>query len=426
MIELPPQVFLLTLLLLLNIAVAAAKFSYINSRPERLRAGNTVNSLAALKLLENRNGLILNLQTSHVILRMLIAGMIASLAWVMASPGNFILVSSLAILLSGAVIAVMEQWLEIQIIPRPERWAVRLLAFTRLWLVLLSPILFFPRLISQLLFRQPQKLYRVTEEELGLILDAGERAGVLEVDERAMIDSIFQFRDTLAREIMIPRIDLLSLSFDTPILAAIDAMLESGYSRVPVYRGTVDHVVGVLYVKDLLRLYRAGDHDGTIEGRLRPPYFIPETKKVGDLLSEMQRERIHIAIVVDEYGGIAGIVTLEDIVEEIVGEIQDEHDDAEEELSEKISEDEYLFLGKIDIDEFNEIMGTDISRDDADTLGGILFSRFGRIPKSGDTISTDDILLTAEQVTGRRIRKVRVRRSQSSLSPEQAASHADN
>ena len=176
-------------------------------------------------------------------------------------------------------------------------------------------------------------------------VEVGQPEGGLEADERRMIYSIFQFGDTLCREIMVPRIDVLALEVKTPLSQAINTLMESGHSRVPVYDDMIDNVIGVLYAKDLLRLQNSTGEKPALSKFLRPAYFVPETKKVDDLLAEMQAKGVHIAIVVDEYGGMAGLVTLEDIVEEIVGEIRDEYDQKEELLVQKINDDEYLFQG---------------------------------------------------------------------------------
>jgi CBS domain containing-hemolysin-like protein len=206
---------------------------------------------------------------------------------------------------------------------------------------------------------------------------------------------------------MVPRIDMLALEADVPIEQAVQALLESGHSRVPVYDDTVDNTLGLLYSKDLLRIWQEGDKIASLRALLRPAYFIPEAKKVDELLAEMQSRRIHMAIVVDEYGGVAGLVTLEDIVEEIVGEIQDEFDQAEELPYQELGDGEYMFLGRVDVDSFNEVMGSDLPKDEADTLGGYIYSRLGRVPHVGDQVKTDDLLLTVEQVSARRIRKIR-------------------
>jgi CBS domain containing-hemolysin-like protein len=188
----------------------------------------------------------------------------------------------------------------------------------------------------------------------------------------------------------------------------------------------VDNVLGVLYSKDMLRVWREGDTAGSLRALLRPAYFVPEAKKVDELLAEMQSRRVHLALVVDEYGGIAGLVTLEDIVEEIVGEIQDEYDSAEESPYQDLGDGEYIFLGRVDLDDFNEVLDSHLTKDEADTLGGFIYSRLGRVPESGEWVQVDDLLLTVEQVSGRRIRKVRVKhQAPSPLDDEEPISHVD-
>jgi putative hemolysin len=186
-------------------------------------------------------------------------------------------------------------------------------------------------------------------------------------------------------------------------------ILESGHSRVPVFDTSVDQTLGVIYVKDLLMVFRNQNKQNSLRDLLRPAYFIPEAKHLDSLLAEMQSQRIHIAIVVDEYGGVAGMVTLEDIVEEIVGEIQDEYDQGEESPYQVLANGDFIFQGRIDLDDFNKLMGSNLQKDEADTIGGYIYSHLGRIPTVGDEVKTDDLLLTVEQVTARRIRKVRGR-----------------
>ena len=214
----------------------------------------------------------------------------------------------------------------------------------------------------------------------------------------------------MAREIMVPRIDVLALDADATLSDAAQVFLRSGYSRLPVYENTIDNILGLLYAKDLLRVMTSPDEPLSLHDLLRPAYFVPETKKADDLLSEMQAQRIHMAIVVDEYGGVSGVVTLEDIIEEIIGEIQDEYDQSEEVPWQRVGEDEYLFQGRIDLDDFAEVMKITPPETDADTLAGFLYEKLGRVPQGGETLQTQNLILTIEQVTARRIRRVRVRR----------------
>jgi CBS domain containing-hemolysin-like protein len=208
---------------------------------------------------------------------------------------------------------------------------------------------------------------------------------------------------------MVPRIDMQALDANIPFEQAVDALLQSGHSLAPVFDETVDNTLGLLYAKDLLRAWREGDQIHSLRPLLRPAYFIPEAKKVNELLEEMQSRRVHMAIVVDEYGGVAGLVTLEDIVEEILGEIRDEYDQAEESPYQALKDGEYLFQGRVDLDDFNEIMGSSLPKEEADTLGGFIYSQLGRVPSAGENVQKDGLLLTVEQVSARRIRKVRAR-----------------
>jgi CBS domain containing-hemolysin-like protein len=205
----------------------------------------------------------------------------------------------------------------------------------------------------------------------------------------------------------------------------MDALKRSGHSRVPVFKDSVDNILGLLYAKDLLGIWREGRREVFLSDHLRQAYFVPEAKKVDQLLAELQAKRIHMAIVVDEYGGVAGIVTLEDIVEEIVGEIRDEYDQAEELLFQAVSEDEYLFQGRIDLDDFNDIMGTELPNSEADTLSGLIYSRIGRVPTAGDNVLIKDLQLTVEQVSGQRIRKVRALRLDASSTNGDNENHVD-
>jgi CBS domain containing-hemolysin-like protein len=254
----------------------------------------------------------------------------------------------------------------------------------------------------------------ITEEDLLSYVDAGQEEGLLKEDEKEMIYSIFDLDDTLAREIMVPRIDMVALETHTSIGEAIRVAIEAGHSRVPVYTDSIDNIVGILYVKDLLGYWHSQTPPSSIKGLERGVYFVPETKSVSELLRELQSKKVHIAIVVDEYGGTAGLVTIEDILEEIVGEIQDEHD-ADEFYMQYISDNEYIFSARMDLDDINNLMSLELPTDESDTLGGLIYTMLGRIPSPGDSldgasIDNPDILLTVLEVEGRRIKAVKIKR----------------
>jgi CBS domain containing-hemolysin-like protein len=225
-----------------------------------------------------------------------------------------------------------------------------------------------------------------------------------------LLHSILELSDTVAREIMVPRVDIVALEQEMSLDEAARVFIASGHSRLPLYEGTIDQIRGLIYAKDLLRFWVEKRADTPLSRLARPAYFIPEAKRIDELLNEMQQRRVHLAIVVDEYGGVAGLVTLEDIIEEILGEIQDEYDQAEELPFQELGGGEYLFQGKIDLGDFNEIMATELPKEEADTLGGFILQQLGRLPSAGEKLCINHLELIVEQVSGRRIRKVRARR----------------
>jgi putative hemolysin len=328
----------------------------------------------------------------------------------------------LGVLLLAAVVVFWLEWaVEAAITHHPETWAMRLAPSVHLTTVVLSPLLLLPLALSRKRGEAQEPVATVTEEELKSMVDAGHEGGVLEGDERQMIFSIFELGDTLVREIMLPRIYINALDVSTPLQEAVDELIKSGHSRMPVYEESVDNVLGLLYAKDLLKIWRKGDKIESLRSLLRPATFVPEAKKVDELLEEMQTGHVHMAMVVDEYGGIAGLVTLEDIFEEIVGEIQDEYDQSEEAPYVQAGDGEYVFQGKVDLRDFNEVMSSQLPTEETETLGGFIYEQMGRVPTSGETLQVGDIHLTIEQVTGRRIRKVRARKA-----PEAAQEEKQN
>lgn len=230
---------------------------------------------------------------------------------------------------------------------------------------------------------------------------------ILEQDERKMIRSIVHFSNTMIREIMIPRVEIDALEVETPLDEAARLIRESGHSRLPIYDDEIDRIVGILYAKDLLQAY-VEKRVVTIRDLMRQALFVPESKMAGDLLNEMKSSGIHMAVVVDEYGGTSGIVSMEDIVEEIVGEIRDEYDDREEDLVQEIGPDEYSFLGRIDLEDVNEYLGTHLTRESADTLAGFLYSQIGKIPTLNEKVEAEGWTFEIEELSGRRIQRVHV------------------
>ena len=258
----------------------------------------------------------------------------------------------------------------------------------------------------------------VTEEEIKQLVDAGTAEGAIEDEERDMILSIFRLGDTVVRELMVPRIDIVALDIDTPLFEALDTIVQAGHSRIPVYEGSIDHVRGLLYAKDLLVVWRDKRENSHIREMLRPAYFVPESKRAVDLLTDLQQHKIHLAIVVDEYGGTAGLVTLEDLLEEIVGEIHDEYDFDEEELFQQVGENEYILDGGIDLDDLNRMLGIDLPTEDTDTLGGYVLTRLGKVPSEGETFSDGRVRFEVLHVDDRRVRRVRLTLTKPRPEPE--------
>ena len=250
----------------------------------------------------------------------------------------------------------------------------------------------------------------VDEEELKTLFEVGEEKGALDRAEKEMIHSIFEFRETAVKEVMVPRMDMVCVEKGTPVEDILNLVKEKGHSRIPVYDEKVDNVAGILFVKDLLPYMRQEKAVPDLLSLVRRAYFVPESKMIDELLKEFQKERIHMAIVVDEYGGTAGLITLEDVIEEIVGEIRDEYD-KETPLIKQLDDSSWLVDGKIDIEDLNESLDLKIpTEEDYESLGGFIFSIIGRIPQEKEEVRYKDHVLVVEKVQRQRIKKVRITR----------------
>jgi putative hemolysin len=409
-------------LLLIDLLAVASLTSFSQSRLPRLlslRDQQEAVVRRAVHLIHRLDVLQTSLHLTRLFSRFLAAGAIL----VLFSPSNWTLMIALQymgiLLLAALGLYFLEEAMLVWVTRHPEVWALRLSLFANLLLGVQSPVTSLVRLFKPTRQETLENMGTVTQDELISMLDAGHQEGVVEQDEREMIYSIFRLNDTLTREIMVPRIYITALDVNVSVAEAVDAMLAAGHSRIPVYEETIDNILGLVYAKDMLRAARDGSQINSLRSLLREVYFVPEAKKVDELLEEMQARRVQMAIVVDEYGGIAGLVTMEDIVEEIVGEIRDEYDQAEEMPYQEVSAGEYIFLGRIALDDFNSVMGTHLDPGEAETLSGFIYSELGRVPESGEQFVVDDLTLTVEQVSGRRIRKVRASRTQSHLPVDQ-------
>jgi CBS domain containing-hemolysin-like protein len=250
----------------------------------------------------------------------------------------------------------------------------------------------------------------VNEQELLGIVETAAEEGVVEHEERELIESIIEFGDTVAREVMVPRPDMVTIEYLSTVTTALDVAIEHGYSRLPVLGdGEDDDVVGLAYTKDLMRVEREGGGARPVTDLVRPVRFIPENKLVNRLMREMQTEKFHLAIVADEYGAISGLITLEDCLEELVGDIVDEYDEEDAEIV-HLPDGSYLVDGRVAIDELDEVLETDLPDDDWDTLGGLVFNTLGHVPVEGDHIVTHGWRFTVREMEGRRIKRVEIAR----------------
>jgi len=250
----------------------------------------------------------------------------------------------------------------------------------------------------------PQGPY-VTEQEIRTMAEVASEEAEIEEGEADLIHSIFEFGDTIVREVMVPRPDIVAIEVGKTLRDVQDVVLRWGFSRVPVYRENLDDIVGFAYAKDVLKALYQDKQDTPLERITRPAHFVPEVKKVAELLREMQQKKFHIAMVADEHGSVSGLVTLEDLLEELVGEIADEYD-VEEPQVQKVEDGTYLVDGRMPIDEINDLLGKDLPEDGWDTVGGLIMGLLGAIPLEGEEVRFDDLMFKAERVQGRRIAKV--------------------
>ena len=249
----------------------------------------------------------------------------------------------------------------------------------------------------------------MTEKELQDLIDESEEGGIINEEEGEMLHSIFEFGETIVREVMVSRTDMVCCSTEATLSDVLASIISSGHSRVPIYEGTNDRIVGVVYAKDLLRFWGRRPEEVDIAKVMRTPYFVPETKSIETLLQEFRTKRVHMAIAIDEYGGTSGLITIEDLIEEIIGDIQDEYD-VEEDWLQVEDEDTVLVDGRLNIEELEDHFEISIPREKFDTVGGYLFNISGHVPVVGEEIRDNGLQLTVVEGDDRKIRKVRVRR----------------
>lgn len=248
----------------------------------------------------------------------------------------------------------------------------------------------------------------ITEEEIQSLIEVGEQEGVINREEHAMIDAVLDLDDTRVREILVPRTEMVALEKDSSLEDVLETIISEGHSRIPVYRVDVDHIIGILYAKDLLKLWGGRPEEVKLEAVCRKAYFIPETKTIADLLKEFKMRRVHMAVAVDEYGGTSGIVTIEDIIEEIVGEIQDEHDPTEQPALTRMDDGSCVFDARSHIEDVEQELGVELPRGEYDTLGGFISHLLGHVPLQGEESRFGSLVFTVEEGDARRVSSIRV------------------
>lgn len=317
-----------------------------------------------------------------------------------------------ALIAAGLVILLLQVAARALVVRWADSGVQRLSGFVHVVALVLTPVVLPLLALSRRLAGQKESDGAVgnvmlSDDGLRFLINAAEEPGLIEEDEKKMIASIFELGEMVAREVMVPRIDVAAVDQRTTLRGALDVIIQAGHSRIPVYSDTIDNIQGVLYAKDLLLPFRDSHDDMLITELMRPAYFVPESKRVDDLLQELQQRRVHMAIVVDEYGGTAGVVTIEDLLEEIVGDIQDEYD-SETPMSQQVGEREFVFDSQIRLDDVNDILNAHLPSEESDTLGGFIYTQLGAMPSAGSRITYDDLTLEVLLVEGRRILQVRV------------------
>ena len=406
------------LLLALNAAVDSALTNISRIRLHQLLERGVPRAQALADLLENPRRLPTILLLVNTLALLVLGGLVTRVATGLSHDWVAIPVLILAVLVVLIVGVLVPRSLTRR---NPERAALALYSYTRTLQRLISPITSALDVLAAPLARliggtaaQPGAF--VTEEEMRQLVTVGEEEGVIAAEEEEMITSVFAFGDKSAREVMVPRPDIVAAPEEASLTTVVDLVLEHGYTRIPLYRGNMDQITGVVNAKDLLRALRQGQENVPLRALARPPYFVPETKKVDELLRELQRRRLQLAIVVDEYGGTAGLATLEDLIEEIVGEIQDEYD-TEMPLVEELGDNEWRADARLPLDDANELLDTNWQGDDVDTLGGFVYHHLGRIPSVGDALTMDHITIQVAVTEGRRIKQLLLTRERTTPDP---------
>ncbi len=406
------KIAILILLLILSAFFSSAETAFNCANEIRLKSlaedGNK-RAIAVLKILDNYSKLISGILIGNNIVNIVASSLTTTLA--LLSGFSFAVsiatgALTIIILLCGEIIP--KNWAKI----KADKIVLFYAYFFRIYLTLFTPVIFLfdkTALILMKILRINTKddAPSITEGELRTILDTSHEDGVIEEKEKDMIINLFDLSDSKARDIMIPRIDMVMVSENATYREILNVFKENMYTRLPVYRDTKEHVIGIINIKDFL--FVKNPDKFKIEDYLREPYYTYEYKNTSDLLTQMRLSSNNIAIVLNEYGDAEGMITLEDLLEEIVGEIRDEYDTDEEELIEKVSDNEYIVQGNLKLDDINDALDTEFESEDYDSIGGLMIDNLDRLPKEGESVTLEDeTVLTALKVARNRILSVKI------------------
>jgi CBS domain containing-hemolysin-like protein len=410
------MVIVLVVLIALSAVFSSAETAFLSTNKIRLRNLQEDGEKKAglvLDLLENQNRLISTLLVGNNIVNISASALATKMAtdyFGDAGVGIATGIMTLLVLVFGEVIP------KNLAAAHAEGWAMFVAPFIKLVSVVLTPLVFLLTKLSDTVVRFSKKNEEedptITEDEFKILVNVGQEEGVFDESETEMINSIMEFDETYVKAIMVPRIDIVAVDVDDSINDALRLIIDGGHSRIPAYEESIDNIVGILYAKDIFEHLNANFDELKVRELIRDAYYIPETKKVSDLLNELRLKKVHMAIILDEYGGTNGLVTIEDLIEEIIGDIQDEYD-VEEDLIVMHSDNQLVADARAPIGDVEEAFDVELDEEileesEADTIGGLAFEHLGGIPEVGDEVTVGRFLIRIVNVSGRRITKVEV------------------
>lgn len=410
------QLIFLAVLIFLSALFSSAETAFLSTNKIRLRNLQEEGEKKAdlvLFMLDNQNKLISALLVGNNIVNIgssALATKMATEAFGNAGVGIATGIMTLLVLVFGEVIP------KNLAAAHAETWAMFIAPFIRLVSFVLTPVVFLLTKLSDFVVHfsksDDEEDPTITEDEFKILVNVGQEEGVLDESESEMINSIFEFDETVVKAIMVPRIDIVAVDVEDSINEALRIIVDGGHSRIPAYEESIDNIVGILYAKDIFAHLDADFDTMKVKELLRPAYYIPETKKVSDLLNELRLKKVHMAIILDEYGGTNGLVTIEDLIEEIIGDIQDEYD-VEDDLIVMHGEDHLVADARAPIGDVEDAFDVELDEkiledSEADTIGGLAFEHLGGIPAVGDEVTVGRFLIRIVDVSGRRISKVEI------------------